>query len=249
MAPVRNAATVPSVSSFTTSGNTATWTFSSSLGENQYVVAVASTGTAFGTPVTDAQGAGLDGEFTTSSSSLPSGNGLAGGQFNFFFNILPGDANQAVLVSATSASTINKLLNKLTVSSGYNPYADIDGSGIINTTDAGIEGHYNNRTLSTLTAPTAPSVVVVGSPGFTALALGVSETGSSTSSTTPAISNVIPASSSSTSTTPAATTSTSGSGGTGSTGSTSSSTTHGRHTFAATDEAVSELRPGRFGWA
>ena len=147
------AATVPSVSSFTTSGNTATWVFSSALGENQYVLAVASAGSAFGTPVTDANGAGLDGEFTKSISSFPSGNGLAGSQFNFFFNILPGDANQAAIVSSASHTTIAALNNKLSVSAGYNPYADIDGNGLINTSDAGIEGHYVNRTLNTLTAP------------------------------------------------------------------------------------------------
>ena len=232
------AATVPSLSSFTTSGNTATWVFSSALGENRYVLAVASTGSAFGTPVTNAQAAGLDGEFTTSSSSLPSGNGLAGGQFNFFFNILPGDTSQAAIVSSTSASTIGKLNNTTFASSGYNPYADIDGSGIINATDSGVESHYNNKTLNTLTAPTAPAVVVVANPDFAILALAVQDTGSSSTNTTPAISNVLPTGSSSAGTTSAITTNTSGITGSGSTESTSSNGHHGRHQFTATDQAL-----------
>ena len=51
-------------------------------GDYKYVLAVATTGSSFGTPgstqVTDSNGAGISGTFTTSSSSFPSGNGLAG---------------------------------------------------------------------------------------------------------------------------------------------------------------------------
>ena len=239
---------VPSVSSFTTSGNTATWVFSGALGENQYVLAVASTNSSFGAPVTDANGAGLDGDFTKSVSSFPSGNGLAGGGFNFFFNILPGDSNQASVVSAASLSPIHASSNKSYISAGYSPYADVDASGVVNATDVSVAAKVVNRTLATLTAPLAPAVVVVGTPSFTNLALSVLDTSSSsTDSTTSAISNdIIPASNSSAITAPAASNSAS-IGSVASTGSGDLKSTltnrgqHGRHQFAATDAALSDF--------
>ena len=48
----------------------------------------------FGPAVTDANGAGISGLWTNSSSTFPSGNGLAGSQFNFQIDVLPGDVNQ-----------------------------------------------------------------------------------------------------------------------------------------------------------
>ncbi len=74
---------------------TATWRFEN-LGEaDQYLILLADA-------VTDVEGNPLDGEwvnpasiFTTNSvvSEFPSGDGTAGGDFNFVFTILPGDAN------------------------------------------------------------------------------------------------------------------------------------------------------------
>jgi hypothetical protein len=198
------AAATPTISGFTSSGNVATWTLSAPLGENHWVIGVASTTSSFGgTAVTDANGAGLDGDFVKSTGTLPSGNGSAGGGFNFFFNVLPGDANQALVVSNTSISTISGVLNKAFANAGYNPYADIDASGVVTNADILAASPFLNKTVSGLTTPASPASIVVGLGGadFTALALGVQETGSSSSSSTPAVANVTSTSTSSTGTT------------------------------------------------
>ena len=98
----------PAVTSFTSDGNnTYSWSLASALGNNKYVLAIATTGSSFGTAgntqVTDANGAGISGEFTT-GQSFPSGNGLAGSTFDFFFDVLPGDAKQ--MGTTTAADTI-----------------------------------------------------------------------------------------------------------------------------------------------
>ncbi len=75
--------------------HTATWTFSAPFDADQYLISLDDA-------VTDVGGNQLDGEwinpfsiFTTDSavSEFPSGNGTAGGDFNFVFTILPGDGN------------------------------------------------------------------------------------------------------------------------------------------------------------
>ena len=95
--------------------------------------AIATTGSSFGTPgstqVTDANGAGISGTFTTSSSSFPSGNGLAGSTFDFFFNVLPGDGNQEGTVNSADAAAPKAMLNDTTTAAGYSPYFDYYGAG------------------------------------------------------------------------------------------------------------------------
>ena len=90
-------------------------------------VAAASTGSSFGPAITDANGAGISGTFTTSTSSFPSGNGLAGSTFDFYFNVLPGDENQNSLVNASDTAAAKAELNLRTTSTGYNPLADYNG--------------------------------------------------------------------------------------------------------------------------
>ena len=92
-----HAVAAPSVTSVTSlGGNAYKLTLSGTLGYNNYIVSVASSSTVFGPAVTDANGAGIAGAWTNGSSTFPSGaNGLAGSQFNFLFDLLPGDANQA----------------------------------------------------------------------------------------------------------------------------------------------------------
>jgi hypothetical protein len=73
---------------------TATWRFSSWLAADQYAISLSDM-------VTDVEGNRLDGEWTNPASlstvnsavsEFPSGDGNAGGDFNFVFTILPGDA-------------------------------------------------------------------------------------------------------------------------------------------------------------
>ena len=87
--------------------NTYSWTCPGNLGNNKYVFAIATTSSSFGTAgstqVIDANGAGISGTFTTGSSTFPSGNGLAGSTFDFFFNVLPGDGKQQAQVNTSDA--------------------------------------------------------------------------------------------------------------------------------------------------
>jgi hypothetical protein len=244
----RNEAT-PTVTGFTSDGNNMySWTLSGPLTNSRYVIAVASTGSSFGPAVVDANGAGISGAFTT-GQAFPSGNGLAGSTFDFFFNVLPGDVNRDNSVNATDINLVRPQAGGTrTTSSSYNPYYDILGGGQINAATFNTLHPLSGRLEGD--NPTAPSASQqVGTTGFTALALGVQETGSSTSlaagsspaSSSPAaaVSNVVSAG-----TTPSST-----SNGSGSTGpsTTTGNRDHGRHSlatkerFATTDEAVADF--------
>ena len=210
------APTITAVSSL--GGNAYQVSLSGSMGNNKYVVAVASTGSSFGPAVVDANGAGISGTFTTSSSSFPSGNGLAGSTFDYFFDVLPGNETQSGLVNAANTAAAKTEANFRTTTSGYNYLVDYNGAGVINANDVNIDNSHANTRLSTITSPTAPSGAPVGGSGFTALALGVQESGSTSSgSSTPAVANVIPAATSTSSSTSSSSTSSSASGGSGST--------------------------------
>jgi hypothetical protein len=238
----------PSVTGFTSDGsNTYSWTLSGSLGNNKYVFAIATTNSSFGTAgstqVVDANGAGISGYFVTSSSTFTTdGNGLANSTFDFFFDLLPGDGAQGTNDNTTDTATARAKNTFHETSASYSAYYDYYGAGIINTNDSSLDLARNGTHNNTLTAPSPPSASQqVGSTGFTGLALGVQETGSSQAGTaTPSVvSNASSPSTTSTSTTPASTGSTSSTGS----GTTSSTTTpqKGRHEFAATDAAVSDF--------
>ncbi|HTU26571.1 MAG TPA: choice-of-anchor tandem repeat GloVer-containing protein [Pirellulales bacterium] len=237
------AVAAPSVTGFTSDGdNTYSWTLSGWLGNNEYVFAIATTGSSFGTAgvsqVVDGNGAGISGTFTTGSSSFPSGNGLAGSTFDFAFNVLPGNGYQNGIINSEDAAEATDLNNDHETSAGYNPYFDFYGAGLINSADAALARANDNDRQSGITAPTAPSAQFAGSAGagaqFTAIALGVLETGSAAASSPSAgvAGNVAqPA------TTPAVATSThSLANGLAEVG-----TEHRRQHIAAIDEAVSEL--------
>ncbi len=234
----------PSVTGFTSDGsNTYSWTLSGPLTNNKYAFGIASTSSSYGPAVVDSHGAGISGTFTT-GQALPSGNGLAGSSFDFFFDVLPGDANRDAQDNATDINDIRPLASGTrTTSSSYNPYYDLLGAGQINATTLNTVRALTGRLESA--APTNPnSTQGVGTTGFVGLELGAQETGSSSSSSpASSVSNVVsaPASTTTTSTT---TTSTTGSGS-GGTSSTTGNRDHGRHAaseaFAATDEAVSDF--------
>jgi hypothetical protein len=83
--------------------HTGTWTVAGSIGTDRLHVDLKSTGAS---AVTDAIGTGLDGEWTDGTSSYPSGNGTAGGDFNFHFNVLPGDVTQNGIVNGLDINLI-----------------------------------------------------------------------------------------------------------------------------------------------
>jgi hypothetical protein len=255
------AVAAPAVTGFTNDGNnTYSWTLATPLGDNKYVLAIATTGSSFGAPgstqVTDANGAGISGAFTTSSSSFPSGNGLAGSTFDFFFNVLPGDGKRVGMVNSADAAVPRATLNDQDTTSGYSPYFDYSAAGLINSVDAATAAADLNKTQSGITSPTAPSasqrVAGIEATGFIGLALSVQETGSSQTSglLVGTVGNLSSVSTILARTTPAAATSASP-GSTSGTGSESTGSTpsergqrgrHGRH-FEATDEALSDFDP------
>ncbi len=112
----------------------ATWTFSAPLTADQYLISLADT-------VTDVAGNALDGEWTNpfslsttngAMSEFPSGDGTAGGDFNFVMTILPGDANLSNWVEG---------YDYLILQANYGQtgrtftQADFTGDGAVNTPD------------------------------------------------------------------------------------------------------------------
>ncbi len=225
------------------SSNTYSWTLSGPLTNNRYAFGVASTGSSFGPAVVDSRGAGISGTFAT-GQAFPSGNGLAGSTFDFFFDVLPGDTNRDSQDTATDINNIRPLASGTrTTSASYNPYYDLLGAGIINATTLNTVRALTGRLESA--NPTAPSDSQgVGTTGFVGLELGAQETGSATSvsaGSSPAstVSNVESALAS-TSTTSVPTNTAGGNSG-GAASSTTGDRNHSRQSFAAVDEAVSDF--------
>jgi len=247
----------PSVSSITTDGsNTYTWTLSGALGENKYYLAVATTGSSFGTSgstqVVDSNGAGISGTFTT-GQSFPSGNHLADSTFDYLFYVLPGDGHQQQQVSSNDAASAKAINSDHETSAGYSPYYDYLGAGLISSPDAALSAQKNSTKTSTITAPSPPSAELAGgsgssgSSGFSALALGsIESTSSSSSSSSAGVANVGSQSvSTPSSSAAAASVNSSGAGVARNSSSATSGDTvahgHGRHRSAAVDEALEDL--------
>ncbi len=146
----------PTVTSFTSLGdNTYQWALSAPLSNDHYLISFMSNGA---NGVNDTRGAPLSGDWSTASSVFPSGNGLSGGDFNFYFNVLPGDTNQNGTVNASDANLIKTVLNFRTSSSGYNPSYDIDGNGTINALDVNLAKSALNARLTISNTPQVKSV-------------------------------------------------------------------------------------------
>ncbi len=108
--------------------------------------------------VQNATGDLLDGEWT-SGQAVSSGDGTAGGQFDFFFNVLPGDVDASDQVTVTdaflafasdTAATTELLARK-----------DIDASGQITATDAFAVFAKNTFGLPAQPVPPAPTLAVL----------------------------------------------------------------------------------------
>jgi hypothetical protein len=173
----------PTVTGFSAGSNHIyKWTLSGPLTDNQYLISIASTTSGFGTPVTDSRGAGLSGAWTTGSSNFTtgSGNGLAGGTFNFYFNVLPGDGFRKGVVNSLDTAEARALVNDHTTNTGYSPNFDYNGAGLINTIDSALDGQYVNDRLPAdwPVAPAASQAGSIASADFSALALSVQETDS-----------------------------------------------------------------------
>jgi hypothetical protein len=93
----------------------------------------------------------LDGEWADGTDTYPSGNGTAGGDFLFRFNVLRGDANQDGSVNALDLGQLKAKLNRTatnpgTGTTGYSVFADLNADGQINALDLGIgKARLNSR--------------------------------------------------------------------------------------------------------
>ena len=99
----------------------------------------------------------LDGEWTnpatigTAGDTYPSGNGTAGGDFNFRLNVLRGDATGDGQVNALDLADVKRRLNRrpndgVTGAGAYSVFADITMDGQINALDlAAVKQRLNNR--------------------------------------------------------------------------------------------------------
>ena len=76
----------------------------------------------------------LDGEWTN-SSSVVSGNGTAGGDFEFRLNVQPADVDNSGSVTLFDHTTMLTKLGLSTADSGYSMKYDIDGNGMVDAGD------------------------------------------------------------------------------------------------------------------
>ena len=133
-----------------------------------------------GGAVTDTAGNILNGEWTDTVSTYPSGDHLFGGDFAFRFNVLPADFNGDGVV------TLNPDLQNLLAGNGasigaaaYSPFIDLDGNGIVTLNPDLQKGLSNNSAVLPLGDPSAPGAVNTGTSQTT----GVSTAAPSTSGT------------------------------------------------------------------
>ncbi|HET6250870.1 MAG TPA: choice-of-anchor tandem repeat GloVer-containing protein [Tepidisphaeraceae bacterium] len=144
--------------SYNASTDTATWTFAAPFGADKLLLSVASSGV---NAVADSLGTALDGEWANGASAFPSGNGTAGGDFNFNVSILPGDVDGNGSVSIVdTVATRNRQFNAVG-SANYAVNFDVDGSGSISIVDT-ID--VRNRQFTSLPggSPSLPATVLSG---------------------------------------------------------------------------------------
>ncbi|HVU89306.1 MAG TPA: dockerin type I domain-containing protein [Pirellulales bacterium] len=105
---------------------TAVWTLANPVGAGTLNLVLHSTGAS---AVKDSAGNALDGEWTNGVSAYPSGNEVAGGDFNFGIRVLPGDANGDGIVNSQdlAAVTVGWLTSGVV--------GDVNADGIVNSQD------------------------------------------------------------------------------------------------------------------
>jgi hypothetical protein len=124
-------AAAPALSTATFSYNSTThvasWVYHSSLPLNKYLLSIPAASV-----TSVASGQTLDGEFVNGSGALlPSGDAVAGGDFNFRFNVLPGDVDQNGAVNSLDGANVRLHLLQYPNMAGYNPLFDTLGKGAI----------------------------------------------------------------------------------------------------------------------
>ncbi|MBI2826335.1 MAG: hypothetical protein HYX69_16760 [Planctomycetia bacterium] len=115
--------------SYSSATRTATWTLSQAIAGDSLTLRLDGLSAA---GVRDLAGHLLDGEWTSGSQSYPSGNGTAGGDFDFRLNVLPGDYNQDNIVDI---SDIQQAAALYLQGSAATVFTDGTGSGLVDVSD------------------------------------------------------------------------------------------------------------------
>ena len=132
---------------------TATWTLASPIADDNVLLELDGSDS----NGVNAGGVLLDGAWTNGLSTYPSGNGAAGSNFDFQFDVLPGDVNASGGVNLTDYLLVRSQIGDTTTSSGYNFRYDVTGQGSITATTASIV-----RALVGATSPSGnPSATTV----------------------------------------------------------------------------------------
>jgi hypothetical protein len=112
---------------------TATWTLTNPIAKDKLMIDLDADGMA---PVKSvATGEVLDGAWTNCQSTYNSGNGQGGTDFQFRFNVLPGDVNGNTSTNTIDMSMVISQVGKNAGDAGYNIRYDVDGSGGITSAD------------------------------------------------------------------------------------------------------------------
>ena len=112
---------------------TATWNLAAPVAKDKLMLDLDANGMV---PVKSlATGEVLDGTWTDCQSTFPSGTGSGGTDFEFRFNVLPGDVNASNNVSVIDPYMTHIQIGKGVGDTGYNYRCDVDGSGTVTSYD------------------------------------------------------------------------------------------------------------------
>ncbi len=111
---------------------TAEWTFAQAFAEERLLIDLNADGA---DPITNLSGDRLDGEWTDSVSTFTSGDGVAGGDFEFTVVITPGDVDRDTWVSYFDSIYVYYGGGVTTADPTYQPLYDVDGNGAVDLAD------------------------------------------------------------------------------------------------------------------
>ncbi len=154
--------------SYNSTTHVATWAYRAVLPLNKYLLSIPSAA------VTNGIGGHLDGEFTNTlgavaGSPFPTGDGTVGGDFNFRFNILPGDVEQFGTVNGQEAIDVRSHFLLFPNQAGYSAFMDTYGKGRITGMDLWtVQDNFGFSLPTHDPVPQAQVAVVLGAGELTA---------------------------------------------------------------------------------
>ena len=123
---------------------TATWTFANAMAIDKTMLDLNGDNLS---PIVDLDNNLLDGNWTDDVSVFPSGNGTAGGDFEFAVNYLPGDVDQSGYVDNADLALVSAHLWLTSTHTNYNPIYDINGDGVMYQDDFWLTVQYGSSIL------------------------------------------------------------------------------------------------------